>query len=287
VTADCLVDCHVHVACPAIDASADAPPLATSRWWLEGGDEPTLAATLDRAAVHFAVVVQAVGLYGYDCRCAANAVAAGGGRYAFVGAVDMAARDPVAELEHLAASTPLAGIRLFGVADGGAAWLTDGRGRAVCHAAQALGTVAVPTVLPHDLPGLQALVEDEPDLVVALEHCGFPDLGPPGAFDRVLALSQVPSVYLKVTSHNLDVPGDPARFVDPLVEAFGAARLCWGSDFPQHQGLGYPEMVSLARRAARHLDEPGRDAFLAHNSLRLWWGGTGVSPPGEEHARER
>jgi predicted TIM-barrel fold metal-dependent hydrolase len=88
------------------------------------------------------------------------------------------------------------------------------------------------------------------------------------------AMADLPRLFLKVTSHNLDDHGggrDPTSVLDPLAEAFGPGRLCWGSDHPQHGGLAYPDKLALARRAARHLDPAGRDRFLGANALDLWW----------------
>lgn len=268
---DAVVDCHVHVACA--DAQAAGPPSLETSWWWKGGrgtgDE--LVRTLDEAGVEAAVVVQAMALYGYDCHCAAQVVARSGGRFSLVGALDMAGRDPAADLVALAAWAPLAGIRLMGVASGGAPWLSDGRGAAVFGEAARLGVVAVCTLFPDDLEALGTLAADHPATVVALEHGGFVDRGGPAAMGTLLALAGVGGLCVKVSSHNLDRPGDPAEFVDTLAGAFGADRLAWGSDHPQHGSLAYPEMVGLARRAARHLGDEERRQFLSGTSRRLWW----------------
>lgn len=276
VTDPLLIDSHVHV------ASRDElryPRQITgvgSSWWRTGGDVDELTTELDRAGVARAVVVQAIGVYKYDCRYAADVVAADGDRFALVGTVDMAGDDPVADLAALAMSAPLAGVRVFGVGAADPGWLTDGRGAEVWDAAADLGLVVVPTIFSDGLAGLRALVERQPAAVVALDHCAFPDLAAPelgvaGALAALIDLADQPTLHLKVTSHNLDDGDDPARFLEPLVAAFGAERLCWGSDHPQHESRTYGEMVALAQRAARNLTAPEQAAFLGANTLRLWW----------------
>lgn len=265
-----MIDAHVHVACAGDRFPREAPGVG-SDWSQHGGTAGDLVTALDRGGVDRAVVVQAIGVHGYDCACAAEAVAAGDGRFALVGAVDMAGPDPAADLAALAAATPLAGVRAFGVGRAGPGWLTDGKGSAVWDAADELGIVVVPTIFTEALPGLRAIVERHPDVNVALDHCAFPDMATPPTTDALTALADLPQLHVKVTSHNLDGPSDPAAFLEPLAEAFGAGRICWGSDHPQHQSLDYDEMVALARRAARNLGNDDQANVLGGTSARLWW----------------
>lgn len=271
-----LVDCHTHVACP--DATR-FPRTATgvgSDWSHHGGAVEELLADMDAAGVGRAVVVQAIGVYGHDCRCATHAVEAHAGRLALVGSVDMAGPDPAGALAAMAAASPLAGVRLFGVGDADPSWVADGRGDDVLDAAAALGTTVVPTVFSDRLADLGALLERHPAVPVALDHCAFPDRDPDHGEAALLALAELPSLWLKVTSYVLEGAerdeGDPAPMLERLVAAFDAERLCWGSDHPQDRRHDYAGKLDLARRAARGLDAAQRDAFLGRTSLELWWG---------------
>jgi predicted TIM-barrel fold metal-dependent hydrolase len=110
-----------------------------------------------------------------------------------------------------------------------------------------------------------------PGALVALDHCGFVRYGGQIGDDAdLMRLAQVPGVHLKVTSLNLGGP-DAAEWVGSLVQAFGANRLCWGSDHPQMQELTYPEMRRASEEAATGLSDSEREAFLASTSLGLWW----------------
>ncbi len=266
-----LVDAHVHVASSDVERYPRHPTGVGTAWWRNGGDAAELVATLDASGVSRAVVVQAVGVYGYDCRYAGDVVAEGGDRFAFVGAVDMAGPDVVGAVADLGRNSALAGLRVFGVGEADAAWLSNGKGRNVWGYAAETGCVLVPTIFTEGLAALGSLIEAQPEVTVALDHCAFPDLGGPGALADLLRLAELPALHLKVTSHNLDSGADPAAFLEPLVEAFGSDRLCWGSDHPQHDSRTYREMLDLARHAARNLTRTERDAFLGGNGLRLWW----------------
>jgi predicted TIM-barrel fold metal-dependent hydrolase len=290
-----VVDSHTHVASPDTERYPLLPSGVGRDWWT-GGDHsaPALVAALDGdgsgdgagAVVDRAVVVQAVGPYGYDCRYAIDAATAFPDRLALVGAVDMAGPDPVAALADLAATAaaaPLRGVRLFGVDGNPPAWLTDGRAAAVWDMAGQLGCSIVATLFARDLPALRPLVEARPTVPVAVDHAGFPDLtgGPPyPGLALLLDLADLDAVHVKVSSHLLlDAlaaggsagPADPADVVDRLAGAFGAARLAWGSDHPQTTDLGYPQMLDLARHATRRLPPSDADAVLHETATKLWW----------------
>jgi L-fuconolactonase len=273
-----VIDAHVHVACPEQARYPRSPTGAGSDWWRAGGDGASLTAALDDSGVDHAVVVQAVGVYGYDCRCAIDTVVASGGRFALVGSVDMDGEDPAEALAELAARAPLSGVRTFAVGAAGSAWLADGRGDAVWALAAELDIVVVPTIFTERLPELRVLLERHPHATVALDHCAFPDMAQPGLRGDLHHLAELRSLHLKVTSHNLDGPDDPAAFLEPLVAAFGPERLAWGSDHPQHQSLTYPQMVALARRACRNLAPHEQAAFLDGTARRLWFGDRRTTP---------
>jgi L-fuconolactonase len=223
-------------------------------------------------------VVQAVGVYGHDCRCAAASVAEAPDQLAFVGSVDLDGPDPVGAVARLATLGPrLAGVRLFGVAgdrEAPPAWLVDGRVDAVVEAAGELGAVVVPCLFPVALPALAEVAGAHPQVPMALDHCGFPDLDARGPWNAFAAVAEVPSVACKVTSYVLEAAerddGDPAPTLERLVEQVGADRLCWGSDHPQDQRHPYAGKVALLERAARHLDGATRHAVTDGTARRLF-----------------
>ena len=181
-----------------------------SDWSASPADGGRLATAMTEHGVEHAVVVQAVGVYGYDCRCAIETVEADPERFALVVAVDMDGPDPAADLVALAGSTTVAGVRAFAVGRAGTAWLDDGRGDGAVGRGRRSRLTVVPTIFTERLAALRALLEQHPATTVALDHCAFPDMAAPERRDDLLALADLPSLHLKVTSHNLDQPGDPA-----------------------------------------------------------------------------
>jgi predicted TIM-barrel fold metal-dependent hydrolase len=158
-------------------------------------------------------------------------------------------------------------VRLFGLGDG-TGWLEDGTGAEVWEAAGSLGITVVPVVMPPQVAAVGALAAAHPGVVVAMDHAGFPDL-PLTEDAPVLALAALPDVHLKVSSHLLEAAADPGAVLARLVDAFGADRLCWGSDYPQ-TSTDYGALAELGRRAASALPAQERDAFLGGTALRLF-----------------
>ena len=269
---DEVVDAHVHVASSDEARYPRRPNGLGSEWWRDAVGVEDLLAGMDECGVDRAVVVQAVGVYGYDCSYAAD-VTGNRDRLAFVAAVDMTGSDPVGDLERLAETTDLVGLRLFGVGAGGVGWLADGTAASVWERAAELPCVLVPTIFPDALQLLRGVVERHPEVEVALDHSAFVDPGQPDSLAALRSMAEFPGVHLKVTSHNLDTDGDPAMFLEGLLGTFGAERLCWGSDHPQHHTRTYSQLLDMARSAARNLTPAQRSAFLGGNARRLWWPG--------------
>jgi len=271
-----LIDAHTHVACGDDARFPTSPTGVASDWWRHGGTVDELVAELDAADVARAVVVQAIGAYAHDCRCAAAAAAEHPARLALVASVDMESDDPAAAMAELMGSLPVApaGVRLFGVGNVEPEWLVDGRAAAVWDLAAELGTTLVPCLFTGHLDDLAAVVEARPEVPVAIDHCAFPDMGD-GGEAAVLRLAELPEVHLKVTSYVLEMAdrdeGDPAPLVERLATAFGANRLAWGSDHPQDQRLSYAGKVELAHQAVRTLDPADQDAVLFGTADRLWF----------------
>ncbi len=265
-----IVDAHVHVACPDTSRYPRQPSGLGSEWWKTSGGPDQLTQTLEDNGVAKAVVVHAGGLYGTDCRCAQDVVAADRARFALVAGLDMNGPDPAAGLL-AAAEAGATGVRVSGVGKAEPSWLADGRASAVWAAAAEAQVVVVANLRPEHLTSLAVLGAEVPGAVVALDHCGFVRHGGRLGDDAdLMRLAEVPGVHLKITSLNLVGEG-AGGWLGGLVDAFGAARLCWGSDHPQMQELSYPEMRRVSESAAAGLSASDRDAFLASTSLRLWW----------------
>lgn len=275
-----VVDAHVHVASADRARYPLSPSGVGSAWF--GADDvgtPDLLAAMDEAGVARAVIVQAVGAYGYDCAYAIDSVRDCPDRLALVGSVDMDAARPDRALVELAAAAGelLRGVRVFGVHGHDPQWLSDGRAADVWAVAAELGLSVVPVLFPQALGRLGEVVERCPDVAVALDHCGFVDFTGGGSFPEAAALFELaalPAVRVKVSTHVLGhvaQTGDPADVVDRLAATFGADRMAWGSDHPQTTGSTYRGMLATGRHAARRLSPAERARFLGGTANSLWW----------------
>lgn len=275
MAAPVVIDTHTHVCSPDLDRYVRRPRSGVHLTWFDDHplDAPGLLVEMDRAGVHGAVLVQPT-LYGFDNSYVADARALAPTRFVNAAIVDMAAADRVAQLTYWVRERGLLGLRLFDIPPASAPWLGDPALADVLGRVRHLGVRLSVCVLADGLPQVARLAASAPDLPIALDHCGFADLsdGPPFAGAAPLvALASHPNVRLKVTGTLLaSAGGDPRDVVEHLAGVFGAERLMWGSDFPQHHDRPYPAQVDLARHACSRLTAAEQDRFLGGTALELW-----------------
>lgn len=261
-----VVDTHTHV----MSADWAHYPLQRVRMpstaWVDECrvDALHLLTAMDAGRVHGAVLVQPHGVYGYDNRYVADARAVAPGRLVNAAVIDMTSPDRGAKLRRWAEAGVL-GVRLFNIPPADPPWLGEpGVGDVLAVIAQHDLRVSV-CVLPPDLARVGALCEQVGARPVALDHCGF-DVGEP-----LRALAGHENLYLKISTTLLErFGGDPRMLVERLADWFGASRLMWGSDFPQHHRDPYGSLVALARHACSRLGAADRQRFLGATALELW-----------------
>jgi L-fuconolactonase len=132
------------------------------------------------------------------------------------------------------------------------------------------------------------LVEALPQVRIVLEHLGggvAPVVNPEALAERrkVFALARFPNVYLKVPGlgeycrRTLPVR-EPFPFETPIpplldlaLEAFGAERLMWGSDYPLVSAReGYGNALSLVRQHLTGLPQAQQELIFGSVALRLF-----------------
>src|SRR5260221_9703602 len=175
-----VVDTHVHVVGDESRYPLN-PPGVGSNWFREAPvDVEGFSRLMDEAGVDRAVLVQAMGAYGFDNDYVLDAAATDPGRFKSVVIVDVAG-DPEAAaktLRTLATERGANGVRLFALGDD---WIGAPDAAVIWRTAADLGLLVVATLLARQLPSLARALGRFPDMPVALDHCGFPDLtgGPP------------------------------------------------------------------------------------------------------------
>ena len=127
-----------------------------------------------------------------------------------------------------------------------------------------------------------ALLKASPKTTLVLDHFGFTGFNPEGesAFEKLVALAEYPQVVVKVSA--LFRLGDSSPYervrkerFGPLLKAFGAERLMFGTDFPfvvEQEPERYEGMVQLV--ASWTEKEEDKTALMGETAERLFgpWG---------------
>jgi predicted TIM-barrel fold metal-dependent hydrolase len=126
------------------------------------------------------------------------------------------------------------------------------------------------------LPQLETLLQRFPTVRIILDHMARPvvDDGPPYASaSSLFALSAYDNLFLKLTTHNLrdsrQGAATPQSFLPKVIEAFGAMRVAWGSNYPAAEGtLG--ELLADARAALEGLPAEARNWIFSRTAKSLY-----------------
>ena len=262
VTAPCI-DCHAHVFTSACRLAAD-------RRYTPDYEAPLAdyLAVLDRHGMSHGVLVQPSFL-GNDNSYLLESLRAASGRLRGIAVIDSWVSDE--ELDRMTAAGVI-GIRLnlIGLDDpADVPWYCDRNllrrlTRRGWHVEiQARGAVMAAALDRALAAGAQVVVD----------HFGLPDpaLGQddPG-FSALLALAGYPALWVKLSGPYRFAP-NPDSIAEALVDAFGGARLLWGSDWPwtQHE-TGRDYAACLAWLDKWVPERAARDAILGANAARLY-----------------
>jgi L-fuconolactonase len=161
----------------------------------------------------------------------------------------------------------LAGLRVF-IAGHTASQderLDDPRSFPAWRRAVELGLpVCVQCRAPH-LPQLKALLEAFPAARIVLDHMARPDVVKP---EPLLALARYPNLFLKYTTHNVRDAAKNPTFIGSAVDAFGAQRIAWGSNYPASEGK-LKTLLDEARNALSAIT--GREWILSGTAKSLYY----------------
>ena len=276
-----IVDSHCHVLATDTDTYPRAPLGGKQSGWAT--DRPVTAdqllALMDATGIAQGMLVQATTAYGYDNSYVLDSAARWPDRFVAVGTFDPLAADAAGRLQDLV-ERGVAGVRLFTtgstVAEQGL-WFADEATDEFWSAASRTGVpVCLQLRLGEDTsPVLAGLLARHPDAVVLLDHCGYPEVrsSPAGAAEGLTALAKHPGLHLKLTHRTLegldDLGGRAVEFLDPVIDAFGADRIAWGSNCPAaEQPLG--ELRDLAERVLSPLMDNIRTDIFGGTARRLY-----------------
>jgi predicted TIM-barrel fold metal-dependent hydrolase len=189
-------------------------------------------------------------------------------------------------LRRLADQYPLAGFTHY-LRDVRDRWLVSEEGLALFAAAAERGLVASLSAAPGWQPDIRRLARAVPQLPVICHHLGWiRGKGTPvdAALADVLASAAVPNILIKVSGFHYGVASPRAvpdaetlRIVRALHGAFGARRLCWGSDWPVVLAhLTYGQALDQVRRHCDMFSGEDRDWILGGTLAAVMRRGTAV-----------
>ncbi|WP_326538094.1 amidohydrolase family protein [Pseudorhodoferax sp.] len=275
-----IIDIHPHIISDDEKRYPPAPLFGKRSDWSQ--ERPStvqaLIANMDAAGVAKAAVVHSSTTYGFDNAYVVDGCAQYPDRLVAVGSVDML-DDNVDRVIRGWAGKGLAGLRIF---TGGSTKDFDPSELHHPKAFRAWDTLAelgLPMCIqtgPIGLPQVAMLARRYPTVDIVLDHLARPDVldGPPYANAASLfALAELPNIHLKLAPR---IFGDakkgqasPETLFPRLVQAFGARRMAWGSNFPTSPG-SVQEILAEAQACLACLGEDDRAWIFGKTAQLLY-----------------
>lgn len=139
----------------------------------------------------------------------------------------------------------------------------DASVRALWAKAAELGLIVELHIGPNYAEDARRLIEAYPETPVLIDHLGEPQFGEIAEFADILALAELPNVFMKLSCIEYIAKDAPmfmsvARFTRQLANAFGADRLVWGGEPP-----------AIIRAHLSHWPQAGVAKVLGGNLQRL------------------
>ncbi len=272
-----VVDLHAHVIAPDTLRYPLAPLGGKQSDWSRerpASFEAMLSA-MDAAGISRSVLVQASTSYGHDNTYVAAAVAAHPKRFIGVFSVDVCARDALERMRDWT-ERGLTGLRVFiagHTASAKGARLDDPLSFPAWELAATAGLPVSVQLRAAGLAQLEAMLERFPKARVVLDHMARPEIdsGPPyAAAAGLFALARFPNLHLKLTTHNVrearQGKATPESFFRKAVDAFGAQRIGWGSNYPAANG-SLAGILAEARAALAAL-APAEQDWIFHRTAQ-------------------
>jgi L-fuconolactonase len=193
--------------------------------------------------------------------------------------------DELARLRELPGGQYLKGIRHQVQGEPDPKWLLRADVRRGLSAVAEAGLVYDLVVLPHQLPACVAAAASLPELTFVLDHLGKPPIASgvvePWA-SHIRALAALPNTVCKVSGLVTEMdralwggatwPLAPLRpYWDTVLDAFGAGRLMFGSDWPVCTvAATYTQVSYLTGGLAIDLGPDERDQLFAATATRVY-----------------
>jgi len=275
-----VIDIHPHIVSPDTRRYPLAPLGGTQSTW--SSERPTTYETLikamDAAGVDKAAIVHSSTAYGYDNSYVADAVAAVPSRFTAVCSIDVMAPDAIKTFDYWL-GRGCTGMRLFTTGStlpDQSTWFADPRTHPFWEHAAAKNIPVCMQMKTQAIPLLRQIMDRFPKVTIILDHLSRAPAagGPPyAAATEFFALAKYEQVYLKVTPINISPKswgnGAPETFFRKVIDAFGASRIGWGSNFPNSVGT-LSEILDAARKSFSFAKESDRDWVFGKTAQVLY-----------------
>ncbi|ALE59203.1 L-fuconolactonase [Burkholderia sp. OAS925] len=275
-----IVDIHPHIISDDESRYPPAPLFGKRSDWSK--ERPTtvetLIAAMDEAGVARAAVVHSSTTYGFDNSYVVDGCAKYAERLVAVGSVDVLQADAPQVIRGWA-ERGLAGLRLFtggSTKDFDPSELDDPRSFPAWELCGELGLPMCIQTGPIGLPQVTALARRFPNVRIVLDHLARPEVAdgaPYAKAQSLFDLAELPNIYLKLTPRIFgDVKKDQASaetFFPRVVDAFGAQRLAWGSNYPTSPGT-LADILATAQAGLACLSEADRAWIFGDTARRLY-----------------
>ncbi|MBI4218776.1 MAG: amidohydrolase [Chloroflexi bacterium] len=277
-----IIDTHVHI--------WEMPPIApigpTAPGWKSLPDEPATAdqllADMDVNGVDASVLVQ-TSWSTWDNGYVADSARKNPKRFAAMGLVDPLDPENAETVTYWVRNRGMSGFRFHPMYYPNEEVLTAARNRGMWRVLADFAAVVQIHMWPQQANQVDEIASAYPGLPMLLDHMAYPDVGEAPsyvAYRPVLDLAKRPNVYVKVSdvSHR-----SKQRFPFPDVhdvirrirDAFGPARLLWGTGYPghhreKHGWLSLRDELKLIREGFDFLTDHEKSKMLGENARRIW-----------------
>lgn len=262
-----IVDSQIHIWPPE---SRERPWVKGAQSYAHGGAMPVdqVVSEMDEAGVDRAVLVPPSweGERNDACIAAAREFPQ---RFAVMGRLRLASRLSSTELKALVGIQGLVGVRCTFRRPKAVAQLSNGVANWLWGAAEELG-LPVAVYAPGSSSKLRQIAQTHPGLKLIVDHVGLPldikDEEMLAVVEQTCQLAVYPNVAVKVSCLPNNVSeGFPfllaQEAVYKVIDAFGAARVFWGSDLSRLR-CPYREVVALFRDELIQLTQSERELLL-------------------------
>jgi predicted TIM-barrel fold metal-dependent hydrolase len=275
-----IVDTHTHLFAPDPVRYPLADPAAAYRPMVDGSVE-VLKAQMDEAGVDRAVTISPWP-YQWDMSYVLDTLPANRSWLAVAVLVHPRRPEGPATLERYVKEHGVCGLRIHGRVFSLGPY-DDPVTTPIWAKAAELGIALDACAALDEYPALARRAQEFPTLPIILDHCGYisPGYDPEvPTLEPVLRLADYPNVYAKLTFFGTASKGQyPFEDVHwmgrTIIDAFGAERCMYGSNFPTAQynpRMTYEQTVQVFSEAIALTDEE-RSWILGGTAAKLWrWG---------------